>query len=67
MLAVVPFLHSSNNNSFHSYTIAMAQGYDANYGDSYYSQYATDDKKYECRIGPFEGFFVGFSRVLSAL
>ena len=36
----------------------MAQGY---YGDSssnYYSQYPTDDKKYECRTGPFEGFFV---------
>src|SRR5687767_4735166 len=29
-------------------------------GDSnYYSQYPTDDKKYECRTGPFEGFFVG--------
>ena len=22
-------------------------------------QYPTDDKKYECRTGPFEGFFVG--------
>ena len=29
------------------------------YGDSYYSQIPTDDKKYECRTGPFEGFFVG--------
>ena len=29
------------------------------YGDNnYYSQYPTDDKKYECRTGPFEGFFV---------
>ena len=39
----------------------MAQGYydDNYYGDnSYYSQYPTDDKKYECRTGPFEGFFV---------
>ncbi len=35
----------------------MAQGYNK-YGDSYYSQYPTDDKKYECRTGPFEGFFV---------
>jgi hypothetical protein len=35
----------------------MAQGY-SDYGDSYYSQYPTDDKKYECRTGPFEGFFV---------
>ena len=34
----------------------MAQGYD-NYGDSY-SKYPIDDKKYECRTGPFEGFFV---------
>ena len=23
-----------------------------------YSQYPTEDKKYECRTGPFEGFFV---------
>ena len=34
----------------------MAQGYDT-YGDSY-SKYPTDDKKYECRTGLFEGFFV---------
>ncbi len=26
-----------------------------NYVDSY-SKYPTDDKKYECRTGPFEGF-----------
>jgi len=45
----------NNNNA------VMAQGYydDNYYGDnSYYSQYPTDDKKYECRTGPFEGFFV---------
>ena len=24
----------------------------------YYSKYPTDDKRYECRTGPFEGFFV---------
>ena len=41
----------------------MAQEYDK-YGDSYYSQYPTDDKKYECRTGPFEGFFVSFSGIL---
>ena len=35
----------------------MAQGYDKYYEDSY-SKYPTDDKKYECRTGPFEGFFV---------
>ena len=48
MLGITPFF---NNNA------AIAQGYD-NYGDSY-SKYPTDDKKYECRTGPFEGFFVG--------
>ena len=47
MLAVIPLFN--NNNA------AMAQGYN---GDSYYSTYQTDDKKYECRTGPFEGFFV---------
>jgi hypothetical protein len=47
MLAAIPLLN--NNNS-----IALAQGY---YDDSY-SQYPTDDKKYECRTGLFEGFFV---------
>src|SRR5687768_1780476 len=50
MLSAIPILNNNNN-------AAMAQGYD-NYGDSYYSQYPTDDKKYECRTGPFEGFFV---------
>ena len=44
MLSVMPLL---NNNT------TMAQ----EYGDSY-SKYPTDDKKYECRTGPFEGFFV---------
>src|SRR5688500_18805678 len=50
MLSVIPLL---NNN-----TEAMAQGYDIYKENSYYSQYPTDDKKYECRTGPFEGFFV---------
>jgi hypothetical protein len=53
MLVITPFLN--NNNSF--LNTAMAQEYDK-YGDSYYSQYPTDDKKYECRTGPFEGFYV---------
>ena len=48
----MPFL---NNNSFSN--AAMAQEYDKQ-GDSSYSTYPTDDKKYECRTGPFEGFFV---------
>ena len=50
MLSVMPLL---NNNA------AMAQGYDIYRDNGYYSQYPTDDKKYECRTGPFEGFFVG--------
>ena len=32
--------------------------YDDDYNDDRYSTYPTDDKKYECRTGPFEGFFV---------
>jgi hypothetical protein len=35
----------------------MAQEYDK-YSDSSYNQYPTGDKKYECRTGQFEGFFV---------
>ncbi len=48
MLVLLPFLNN---------ILALAQEYDK-YGDSSYSQYPTDDKKYECRTGPFEGFFV---------
>ena len=48
MLALTPFL---NNNA------ALTQEYDK-YWDSSYSQYPTDDNKYQCRTGPFEGFFV---------
>ena len=51
MLSVMPLFNNNNN------TVAMAQEYDK-YRDSSYSQYPTDDKKYECRTGPFEGFFV---------
>jgi hypothetical protein len=54
MLAIMPFLNQNNISN-----TAMAQGYDVGYGDSSsYSKYPTDDKKYECRTGPFEGFFV---------
>ena len=52
MLSVMPLLNNPN-------TVAMAQGYDIYRDNGYYSQYPTDDKKYECRTGPFEGFFVG--------
>jgi hypothetical protein len=50
MLAVTPTVNIFSN--------AMAQEYDKS-GDSSYSQIPTDDKKYECQTGPFEGFFVG--------
>jgi hypothetical protein len=53
MLVIMPFLNQSN-----SFSNVMAQEYDYYHGDSSYSQYPTDDKKYECRTGPFEGFFV---------
>ena len=55
MLAAMPLFY--NNGLLNT---AMAQGYDNNYyGDSSsYSQYPTDNKKYECRAGPLEGFFV---------
>src|SRR5215207_691566 len=57
MLVLVPFLNQQQQqNNF--LNPAMAQEYDK-YGDSSYSTYPTDDKKYECRTGPFEGFFVG--------
>jgi hypothetical protein len=49
MLSAIPLLNNNNN-------AAMAQGYNGD--NSSYSQYPTDDKQYECRIGPFEGFFV---------
>jgi hypothetical protein len=39
-----------DDSSYNSYS-------DSSYGDSY-SKYPTGDKKYECRTGPFEGFFV---------
>ena len=39
-----------NENSYDSYYS------DSSYGDSY-SKYPTEDKNYECRTGPFEGFF----------
>ena len=50
MLAIMPLL---NNNSFFPNTVAMAQEY-----DDKYSQYPTKENKYECRTGPFQGFFV---------
>ena len=55
MLILVPFL----NQQQHIFSNAMAQEYNDNsYGYNSYSKYPTDDKKYECKTGPFEGFFV---------
>ena len=41
-----------------NYALAQNYGYQDDYGDTNYSTYPTDDKPYECRTGPFEGFFV---------
>ena len=41
-----------DNNSYSNNSYS-----DSSYSDSY-STYPTDDKPYECRTGPFEGFFV---------
>ena len=42
--------------------MAQDYGYDASsenyYDNSKYSKYPTEINKYECRTGPFEGFFV---------
>ena len=41
-----------------NYAFAQNYGYtdDNTYGQTNYSTYPTDDKPYECRTGPFEGF-----------
>ena len=54
MLSVMTLLNQQNGFLSNS---AMAQEYD-NYDDNKYSQYPTEVNKYECRTGPFEGFFV---------
>ena len=57
LIMLVPF---ASTNIFTN--TAMAQGYDDEYSyyvdNSYYSTYPVEDKNYECRKGPFEGFFV---------
>ena len=45
--------------SLNIFSNATAQGYNENnYEDEKYSKYPTNDYKYECQKGPFEGFFV---------
>jgi hypothetical protein len=51
----------TNSNSASAQNYGYQDDYDGSSsygGDSSYSQYPTEDKKYECRTGPFEGFFV---------
>jgi hypothetical protein len=40
------------------YSYNLDNSYSDSFYDDSYSQYPTDDKPYECRTGPFEGFFV---------
>jgi Collagen triple helix repeat (20 copies) len=56
MLAAMPILNQQQQQNSLS-NPAMAQEYN-NYYDNKYSQYPTKENKYECRTGPFEGFFV---------
>ena len=59
MLAAMPLVN------INGVTKANAQGYDEyNYYDDGYSQYPTDDKKYECRTTAFRRLFCKFSRIL---
>jgi Collagen triple helix repeat (20 copies) len=55
LIMLVPFTSSIN------FSNVKAQEYDGAYDDNYgniYSKYPTELNKYECRTGPFEGFFV---------
>jgi hypothetical protein len=56
--------YSYDGNSYDGNSYDMASYDQQSYDDSYdkrsysdYSDYKTKDKKYECRTGPFEGFF----------
>src|SRR5215210_7887003 len=54
---------TSNSAFAQNYGYSQDYSYDnsysgSSYGDTNYSTYPTDDKPYECRTGPFEGFFV---------
>ena len=55
LIILVPFTSITFSN-------VKAQEYDASsyddYTDDTYSKYPTEVNKYECRTGPFEGFFV---------
>ena len=58
-------LYNEKSNSYEDfyddkYGNSYDEYYDDDYGDSYgdYSKYPTKDKKFVCKYGPFEGFFV---------
>jgi Collagen triple helix repeat (20 copies) len=57
MLTATPLV---NNNFFSNPVTAQEYGYEDsyNYDDNGYSKYPTEENKYECQKGPFEGFFV---------
>src|SRR5215204_4621070 len=62
MALLMSLILGSGLAAFTNSNSAFAQNYgytdDNSYGDTNYSTYPTDDKPYECRTGPFEGFFV---------
>src|SRR5215207_966467 len=62
MALLMSLILGSGLAAFTNSNSAFAQNYgytdDNSYGDTNYSTYPTEDKKYECRTGPFEGFFV---------
>ena len=55
MLAIMPLF---NQNNFSNVKAQEYGTYD-DYDNDMYSTYPTEINKYECRTGPFEGFFVG--------
>ena len=62
MALLMSLILGSGLAAFTSNNSALAQNYGyqddySAYGDNY-SAYPTEDKSYECRTGPFEGFFV---------
>jgi len=52
------FTSNSASAQSYGYQNDYSYGDSSSYGDNSYSKYPTDDKNYECRTGPFEGFFV---------
>ena len=63
MALVMSLILGSGLSAFTSNNSALAQNYGysddySSYGNNYYSTHPTDEKPYECRTGPLEGFFV---------